>query len=100
MSYRDIAENLNRFLMPSESDPVEMWGYYADYDHVLLCWLFGRMVDLPAGMPMYTLDLRQYAYHLGDPALPVVQGEHDALNDAKWNREVYLMLKENEKSRG
>lgn len=39
--------------------PTEMWGWYADYDHVVLSQLFGTMIDLPAGMPMYTRDLKQ-----------------------------------------
>ncbi len=37
----------------------EIYGYYADYDWVLLCSLFGRMIDLPKGFPMYCIDLKQ-----------------------------------------
>lgn len=35
------------------------YGYYADYDWVLFCSLFGRMIDLPKGFPMYCRDLKQ-----------------------------------------
>jgi hypothetical protein len=38
---------------------IEVYGYYADYDWVLLCSLFGRMVDLPKGFPMHCIDLKQ-----------------------------------------
>lgn len=38
---------------------VEVYGYYADYDWVLLSSLFGRMIDLPTGFPMYCRDLKQ-----------------------------------------
>lgn len=38
---------------------TEVYGYYADYDWVLLCSLFGRMIDLPKGFPMYCKDLKQ-----------------------------------------
>ena len=38
---------------------VEFYGYYSDYDHVVFCWLFGKMIDLPKGFPMYTIDLKQ-----------------------------------------
>lgn len=38
---------------------IEFYGYYSDYDHVALCWLFGKMVDLPKGFPQYTRDLKQ-----------------------------------------
>lgn len=38
---------------------VELYGYYSAYDHCALCWLFGKMIDLPSGFPMYTKDLKQ-----------------------------------------
>ncbi|HEY9362667.1 MAG TPA: hypothetical protein VIQ00_05365 [Chitinophagaceae bacterium] len=39
--------------------PIEFYGYYSAYDHVLLSSLFGRMIDLPTGFPMYMRDLKQ-----------------------------------------
>lgn len=89
-----IRAKIYDFLKPSKGNPVQLWAYYADYDHVALCWLFGRMIDLPKGMPMYTMDIKQLAMHLGNPELPKQKdGEHDALADARWNREAYLFLK-------
>lgn len=90
-----IARHLRAFLNPQQEDPVELWGYYSAYDHVILCWLFGAMVDLPPGMPMLTLDVKQWAIDLGDPQLPK-QGadEHDALADARWTRGAYLFLRD------
>jgi hypothetical protein len=38
---------------------IEVFGYYSDYDWVLFCSLFGRMIDLPKGFPMYCIDLKQ-----------------------------------------
>lgn len=38
---------------------IEFYGYYADYDWVLFCSLFGTMMDLPKGFPMYCRDLKQ-----------------------------------------
>lgn len=38
---------------------IQFYGYYSAYDHVALCWLFGKMIDLPTGFPMYTIDLKQ-----------------------------------------
>lgn len=38
---------------------IEVYGYYSDYDWVLFCSLFGRMIDLPKGFPMYCKDLKQ-----------------------------------------
>ncbi len=41
------------------ANPPEFYGYYADYDWVLFCSLFGIMMDLPKGFPMYCRDLKQ-----------------------------------------
>lgn len=37
----------------------EFYTYYGAYDWVVLCWLFGKMINLPKGFPMYTHDLKQ-----------------------------------------
>ncbi|UQN06777.1 3'-5' exoribonuclease [Deinococcus sp. QL22] len=75
------------------TEKPELWGYYSAYDHVALCQLFGRMIDLPKGMPMYTRDLKQWCDMLGNPQLPKqLKTEHDALADAHWNREVWHYL--------
>lgn len=63
---------------------VELWAWYGAYDHVALCQLWGRMIDLPSGVPMFTNDLKQEAVRLGDPRVPVqASGEHNALADAR-----------------
>lgn len=91
----DIREDLRRFV--GDDPKPEFWGYYADYDHVALCQLFGRMIDLPKGWPMYTRDLKQWCVQLGDPELPKQdEGEHHALADARWNKQVYDFLESKE----
>lgn len=66
---------------------VQLWAWYAAYDHVVLAQLFGRMIDLPEGVPMFTMDLKQEHVRLGSPRLPEqAEGEHNALEDAKWNK--------------
>jgi hypothetical protein len=71
----------------------EFWGYYADYDWVVLCQLFGTMMDLPKGWPMYCRDVKQLCDSLGNPKLPEQgKGEHHALADARWNRAAYEFL--------
>jgi hypothetical protein len=75
------------------SDPApEFWGYYADYDWVAFCQLFGRMIDLPRGFPKFCMDLKQVCAMLGNPQLPAQAGEHHALADARWNKQVYDFL--------
>ena len=82
-----IAEEVRRFLLgddPFDVPDIEMWAWYGAYDHVVLAQLFGRMIDLPRGIPMWTNDLRQEVARLGDPPLPEQgEGVHDALADAR-----------------
>lgn len=111
----------------------QFYGYYSAYDHVALCWLFGKMIDLPKGFPMYTIDLKQVldnrlktytstelskavcpsckhnVYETMDyekplvtmekcikdhPNYPKQTNEHNALADARWNKELYEFLKQ------
>ena len=71
----------------------EFWAYYADYDWVVLCQLFGRMIDLPKGWPMFCRDVKQVADVLGNPKLPEQSlTEHHALADALWTKEAWEFL--------
>lgn len=84
-----IAKELVEFV----GDEPEFWGYYADYDWVVLCQLYGTMMDLPEGWPMFCMDLKQLCVSKGDPRLPEQSStEHHALADARWNREIYDWL--------
>ena len=88
----------------------EFYGYYADYDWVVFCWLFGKMIDLPKEFPMFAFDLKQT---LDDKQIehynstqniyqcdfvkcknyPKQTNEHNALSDARFNYELYKFLK-------
>jgi hypothetical protein len=71
----------------------EFWAYYADYDWVALCQLYGRMIDLPKGWPMFCRDIKQRCVELGNPRLPEqAEAEHNALADAKWNKLAFDFL--------
>lgn len=82
---------------PDKSNP-EFWAYYADYDWVALCQLFGRMIDLPKHFPMYCRDLKQLADSKGNPRFEPPKNEHNALADAKWNRDFYLFLRDHKET--
>ena len=124
-SNKQIAEEIRNFVMmekydsggqvilgkffPNELPNPEFYGYYADYDWVLFCSLFGRMIDLPTGFPMYCNDLKQtldstskgidgftfeqslYAIK-NDPNYPKQTNEHNALADARWNKQLHEFL--------
>ncbi len=92
---------------------IEFYGYYSDYDWVVFCWLFGRMIDLPEGFPMCCIDLKQELDNKADrlrlpntelskeQMIETIKGtanypkqtnEHNALSDARWNYELYKFL--------
>jgi hypothetical protein len=75
---------------PDARPKVEVWGYYADYDWVALCQLYGPMIDLPAGFPHFARDLRQW---LDDHGYAHVKqpddAPHHALLDARWMRDTH-----------
>lgn len=74
----------------------EFWGWYCDYDWVVFCWLFGRMVDLPQHFPMFCRDLKQLTKdrHIDAATLPKQAGTaHNALDDARWNKLVWETVK-------
>lgn len=80
-----IAHLVKRFVL-AEPDP-QLWAWYGAYDHVALCQLFGTMMYLPSGFPMWTNDLKQECVRLGDPNLPEQpDGVHNALADARHNK--------------
>lgn len=84
-SRAQIARVVQEFLLSGDGQP-ELWAWYAAYDHVALCQLWGTMMDLPDGIPMYTNDLKQECDRLGNPPLPEQElCEHNALADARQN---------------
>lgn len=128
---KQIAKEIKEFVgydLPEyhlNGNTPKFYGYFADYDWVAFCWLFGRMMDLPKGFPMYCIDLKQVLdekvskLHRNDfftafdfmnkdnnditleeklkhikmhVSYPEQTNEHNALADAKWNRELYKFL--------
>jgi hypothetical protein len=89
MTRSDIASALVEFA----GEKPEFWAYYADYDWVALCQLFGTMMDLPKGWPKFCMDVKQFCASLGDPKLPKdPDAEHNALADARWTQEAWEFL--------
>lgn len=107
--YRTIGEKGEEVYQNTKfcSKP-EFYGYYSAYDHVVLCQLFGKMINLPSGFPMYTIDLKQEMdriqkfhidrYKMGSlksfAQYPKQTNEHSAIHDARWNKKLYTFLKD------
>jgi hypothetical protein len=96
-SRAQIRDDLYKFLVePVESGSegaLELWAWYAAYDHVVLAQLWGRMSGLPREIPRFTKDLRQLWDDRGRPPLPDAQERrHDALVDARHNLARWRVL--------
>jgi len=120
-----ISEEVKTFVYnktvanPEGNVDINFYGYYCDYDWVVFCWLFGRMIDLPEYFPMYCRDLKQLldevsnifkskildkfnmtdSYDFDNISFmtlfnnyPKLNNEHNALNDAKWNRKLHTFI--------
>ncbi|GAA4253877.1 polyadenylate-specific 3'-exoribonuclease AS [Dactylosporangium darangshiense] len=81
----ELLDFLTEPLRKGEADELELWAWYAAYDHVALAQLWGSMPALPREIPRFTKDLRQLWDDAGRPPLPVAEGRHDALVDARHN---------------
>jgi hypothetical protein len=81
--HRQIAAEVAEFLL-ARTGPLQLWADYAAYDHVVMSWLWGPMIDRPAGIPMWTHDLRHRVELLNaETMLPEqTRGLHNALDDA------------------
>lgn len=94
-----IRDKIMEFIEPDRVNPL-FWAYYASYDWVCLCQFFGTMKSLPKGFPMFALDLKQSMHErmLGRGAVNGMmdgyknKDEHNALGDAKWNRQLWARI--------
>ncbi len=100
-----FAEYMEKYTFP------QFHAYFAAYDWIAFVTLFGKMIELPPTMPMFINDLKQmldervcpkeiarvgyknavrnFQKH---PNYPKKMNEHHALDDAKWDMELYQFL--------
>jgi len=85
----EIASDIRRLLL--KHGKPEVWGYFVSYDWVVLCQLYGPMVDLPAGFPHRANDLAQLlSWHgIAKSSMLPAPTTHNALDDARWMRDVF-----------
>jgi hypothetical protein len=87
----EIRDKVRSFVLSAYKP--ELWAWYGAYDHVILCQLFGRMLDLPTGFPMYTNDLKQRSDEYPHIRLPEQESHHHhAWYDADWVRIAHQHL--------
>lgn len=93
-----IKQDLLEFF---KNDPApEFWAWFADYDWVVFCQIFGTMIDLPKNFPMLCMDIEQKRRMLGlsRGVMPAKSAdEHNALVDAIWDMQALKNLEVFEK---
>ncbi|TCP55122.1 uncharacterized protein DUF5051 [Tamaricihabitans halophyticus] len=95
-----IRDELIKFLSPN-GERVELWAWFAAYDHVALAQLWGAMPALPRQLPRFTRDLRQLWDEVGKPKLPdQPEDAHDALADARHNLTRWRIMDAHRKRKG
>ncbi len=86
-----IANEVREFLL-ADGEP-ELWADWAAYDHVVLAQLWGPMINLPQGIPMFTHDIEQAIEGVPGFVKPEqAEGMHNALEDARHNMRVLKAL--------
>ncbi len=95
-----IRTNLLRFLQ-RDRERVELWAWFAAYDHVVFAQLWGDMPALPRELPRFTRELRQRWEDVGKPSLPPPPSDaHDALADARHNLVRWRVIEAERVKRG
>lgn len=116
-----FADEIVEHAYKNGAEKHEFYGYFSDYDWVLFCSLFGKMINLPKGFPMYCIDLKQMMddkarylmnkifaarkngpweatfkealqYIKEHPKYPKQSKEHCAKYDAEWNKQLHEFL--------
>ena len=78
-----IRDDLLAFLT-GPGEEIELWAWFAAYDHVVLAQLWGAMPDLPRDIPRLTREIRQHWELAGCPPIPDPGADrHNALADAR-----------------
>jgi hypothetical protein len=84
----EIAKEIREFA----GNSPEFWADFCAYDWVAICQLYGTMMQLPEGWPMFCLDVRQLIHAAGGDRvkLPLFAGQaHYAMADALYCKRIW-----------
>lgn len=88
-----LATLVYNFCTRDRTTDLEFWAYYAAYDWVAFCQLWGKMINLPNGFPMYCNDFKQLIAGTNFQKDPDPTEEHNALVDACWLRDQHVRFR-------
>ena len=89
-----------KYEMNDKTKEPAFYAYFGAYDWVVFAWLFGKMINLPKGFPMYCHDLKSMMDQKGltkewkRKNCPEPEDAHNALSDAIWNLKLYNLIKD------
>lgn len=92
----EAARRILEFVGDGPEEP-EFWAWYASYDWLVVCQVFGPLIELPKHFPMFVMDLRQTMHERSLP-LSLVEDifnheqRHDALGDARALRSAHEVV--------
>jgi 3'-5' exoribonuclease-like protein len=92
-----LREQIAQDLIAFCGDAPEFWADYSAYDWIAVCQIFGTMMDLPEGWPMFCMDVQQTAWLMGQKEFPKEldsERPHHALYDAYEVKRRYDWLRE------
>lgn len=97
LSPRDTSDKFAKWVEhvceKADSEP-RFWGYYASYDWVVICQLFGGLMKIPNTWPQLIIDLQVWSDMLGSPmeCEPPRPDVHIASDDAEWNLQFFTNI--------
>ncbi|MFD9443358.1 hypothetical protein [Streptomyces sp. NPDC060001] len=89
-----IRDEIAAYFENTDADETHLYAYYGGQDIFRLHSFWGHDWTLmPDAVPTWFYDLKGLAVQRGNPRLPEQgAGAHNALEDARWNREAHRFL--------
>ncbi len=95
-TFEAFFDGVDRYMKgPFPGPEVRFFTHYGAHDWVVMTQLFGRLVDLPEGFPMFNYDLKALEELMKFPhelRPPEPAQAHNALADARWNRDLHRAM--------
>lgn len=89
LPHGEIGARVRDFMLEGGQVP-SLWAHYASYDFLAFSQLFGRMLDIPSGLPRHGMDFRVLQDLTGiKPPSQAKENAHHALVDARWGKRAF-----------
>lgn len=89
-NYLTIKKEIINFV--GKNEKAQFWAYNASFDWYFFIKIFNTMGELPDNFENCCFDIKQQLAYLGiekDELPKKPKNEHNALADARWNKQVF-----------